>query len=86
MGLWGPRTTFLVTSFTEKMPESLDSIYSSSLMLENMILLFYLKQMEFTRNLFKFVNLFKFSSGPLGPTIGTKFTISSEFGPFQVKL
>ena len=31
------------------------------------------------------VNLFQFSSGLRGPTIGTKFIISCEFGPLQVK-
>ena len=30
-----PRTIFLVTSFTRKMPESSDSMYSSIFMLEN---------------------------------------------------
>ena len=30
-----PRTIFLVTSFTRKMPESSDSMYSSIVMLEN---------------------------------------------------
>ena len=31
------------------------------------------------------VSLFQYSSGPLEPTIGTKFTISCEFGPLQAK-
>ena len=31
-----PRSIFLVTSFTRKMPESSDSMYSSIFMLENM--------------------------------------------------
>ena len=30
-----PRTIFLVTSFTQKMPESSDSMYSSIFILEN---------------------------------------------------
>ena len=42
---------------------------------------FYLKWIEFT----KIVNKFQFNSGPRGPTIGTKFTISCEFGPLPVK-
>ena len=35
MGPREPRTTFLATRFTRKMPESLDSIYFSIFMLEN---------------------------------------------------
>ena len=31
------------------------------------------------------MNLFQFSLGPGGPTLETKFTISCEFGPVQVK-
>ena len=46
-----------------------------------MISSFYLKWIEFT----EIVNLFQFNSAPREPTIGTKFTISYEFGPLQVK-
>ena len=45
-----PRTIFLGTSFTQKMPDSSDSMYYSIFMLENMISSFYPKWTEFTRN------------------------------------
>ena len=35
MGPHDPHTIFLVNSFTQKMPESSDSMYSSILMIEN---------------------------------------------------
>ena len=41
----------------------------------------YLKWIEFTRS----CEFFQFNSGPRGLTIGTKFTISCEFGRLQVK-
>ena len=48
---------------------------------KHMTLLFYLKWTKLTRN----VNLFQYNSGPWGPAIETKFTISCEFCQFQVK-
>ena len=57
------------------MPERSGSMYSSILMLE----------VDSGQNSQEIVNLFQFSLGPRGPTIGTKFTISCEFGPLQVK-
>ena len=48
---------------------------------KHMISPFYLKWTEVTRD----CELFKFSLGPLGLTIGTKVTIPSEFCPLQVK-
>ena len=82
MGPCGPKHYTLATSFTQKMPESSDSMYSSILMLEN------IWPHHFTwsgPNSHVIVNLFQFSLGPRGPTIGKKLTISCEFGPLQVK-
>ena len=64
------------------MPESSGSMYSSILILEK------IQYHCFTwsgPNSREILNLFQFSSRPWGPTIGIKFTISSEFGPLQVK-
>ena len=64
------------------MPESSGSMYSFILIPENMW--YY----HFTRggpNSEEILYLFQFSSGCRGPTIGTKFTVSCEFGPLQVK-
>ena len=77
-----PSTIFLATSFTQRMPEISVSMYPSILMLGD------IWNYHFTLsgpNLQEIVNLFQFSSGPRGPTIGTKFTISCEFYPLQVK-
>ena len=64
------------------MPESSGSMYSSILMLEN---IWYYHFTWSGSNSQEIVNLFPFDSGPWGPTIGTKFIISYEFSPFQVK-
>ena len=64
------------------MPEISDSLYPSILMLQN---IWYHHFTWSGPNSQEIVNLFQFSSGPQGPTIGTKFTISCEFGPLQVK-
>ena len=77
-----PSTIFLATSFTQKMPESSDSMYYSILMLEN---IWYHHFTWRSPNSQEYVNLFQFSSGPRGPTNGRKLTISCEFGPLQVK-
>ena len=77
-----PSAIFLATIFTQKMPYSSGSSYSSILMLGNMW------HHHFTwsgPNSQEIVNLFQFSSGPRGPTIGAKFPISCEFSLFQVK-
>ena len=76
-----PSTLFLATIFTQKMPESWGSMYSSILMLENIYHYFTWSG----RNSQEIVNLFQFSSGPSGPTSRIAFTISCEFGPLQVK-
>ena len=57
-------------------------MYSSILRIEN------IWHHHFTKsgaNSQEIVSLFQSSSDPRGPTIGTKFTISSKFGPLQVK-
>ena len=64
------------------MPESSGSIYSFILMLGN---LWYYHFTWSGANLQEIVNLFQFSSGPWGPTIGWEFTISCEFDPLQLK-
>ena len=72
-----PSTIFLVTTFTQKISESISFMYFSILMLEN------IWDHHFTwsgLNSQKIV-----TSGPHGPTIGIKFTISCELGPHQVK-
>ena len=77
-----PNSIFLATSYGQKMPESSYSMYSSFFVLEN------IRYHHFTWNgpiSQEIANLLQFSSGPRGPTIGTKFMISSEFGPLQVK-
>ena len=82
---WVPRdpsSIFFATSYTQKMPEISDSMYSSFFMLEN------IRHYHFTWNGLnsqESVNFLRFSSGPWGPTIGAKFTISREFSPFQAK-
>ena len=73
----GPKHYIFVTTFTQKISESISFMYFSILMLENIL------DHHFTwsgLNSQKIV-----TSGPHGPTIGTKFTISCELGPYQVK-
>ena len=82
MGPRGPKWSFLAIIFTQKMTESSGPMYSSTLMLGNV---WYYHFAWSGPNSQKIVNLFQFSSGPWGPTIGTKFTISWKFGPLQVK-
>ena len=77
-----PITSFLATMFTQKMPESSGSMYSSILMLEN------IRSHHFTwsePNSNELWFFFQFSLGPWGPTIATKFINSCGFGPLQVK-
>ena len=74
---------FLVTTFTQQMPESSDSVYSYILMLENII--WYHHFTSIGPNSQEIVNLYQFSLGPEGLIIGTKFTISCEFSPLKVK-
>ena len=75
-------TIFLASIFTQEKQEYSDSMYSSILMLEN-IWYYHFTWRELNSQ--EIVNLFQFNSGHWGPTIRTKFTISCEFGPFQVK-
>ena len=73
---------FLVTIFAQKMPERSHSMYSSLLIIENIC------HHHFSwigSNIQEIVNLFQFSSGPRGRTIGTKFTVSCQFGQLQGK-
>ena len=82
---WVPRdpsSIFFATSYTQKMPEISDSMYFSFFMLEN------IRHYHFTWNGLnsqESLNFLRFSSGPQRPTIGAKFTISSEFSSLQVK-
>ena len=78
---WDPSTIFLVTIFAQKMPESSGFMYSSILLLGNVCYYFTWSGL----NSQEIVNLFQLSLGPQGPITGTKFTISCEFGPLQVK-
>ena len=82
---WVPEDSssiFLATIFTQKKPESSGSKYSSILMLESI----WCHRFAWSgSNSQEIVNLFQFNSVLQGPTIGTKFTISYEFGPLQVK-
>ena len=77
-----PSTTFLASIFTQEMPEYSDCMYSSILMLEN---IWYYHFTWRGPNSQEIVNLFQLNLGHWGPTIRTEFTISCEFGPFQVK-
>ena len=82
---WFPRdpsTIFLVTTFTQKMSESSDSMYSSILILEN---IWYHHFTYSGPNSQEIVNFYQFCLGPPGFTIGAKFTISCEFSPHKVK-
>ena len=79
-----PSSIFLATLFTQKMLEGSGSMYSSILMLENMISSFYLKWIEFTRNC-EFVPIYFGSPGTQNWNKIHNFTISCEFGPLQVK-
>ena len=81
MGPRGP--IFFGTIFTQKVLEVPGFMYSSILMLENT---WHHLLIWCGPNSGEIVNLFQFSLGPWGPTIGTKFPISSEFGPLRVKL
>ena len=81
MGPWDPSTIFLTTSFTQKMPERSDSIYSSILIQEN---IWWHNFSWSSPNSQELVNLFQFSSGPRGSTIGEKLKIPCEFDPRQL--
>ena len=67
--------------FTQKMPESSGSMDSSILMLEN---IWYHSFTWSGSNSHEILNLLQFNLASWGPIIGTKFTISCEFGPFPV--
>ena len=77
-----PSIIFLATILAQKMPESSGFMYSSILLLRT---IWYFHFTWSGPNSQETVNLFQFSSGPWGPTIGTKLTISCEFGLLQVK-
>ena len=82
MGLGGPKHYISGNHFYSKNArKSRFHVFPHCNAKNHLISSFYLKQTKFT----KIVNLFQFSSGPRGPTIGTKFTISYEFGLLQVK-
>ena len=80
--LMDPKTIFLTTGFTQKMPKSSDSMYSSNSCQK----MYDIILPEVDRTHTKLWNLFQFSSGLLAAIIGTKFTISCEFGLYKVKL
>ena len=82
MGHQDPTAIFLATNFTQKMPESSGSMYSSILMLEN---IWYHHFTWSGPNSQEIVNFFQFSSGPRGSSIRTKFSISYEFSLLQVR-
>ena len=75
--------TFLATNFTRKMPESLDFMYSFTFILENIRYLNFTEKDLIHKKLWI---VLQFSSGPQGPIIRTKFTISRKFEQLQVKL
>ena len=75
-------TLFLATIFNQIRPKSSCSMYSSFLMLEN---IWYHQFTWSGSNSQEIANLIQFNSRPRGPIIGTKLTISCEFGPLQVK-
>ena len=77
-----PRTIFLATSFTPKILERSDSMYSSILMLENIWYDYFAWSVPNSQEI---VNLLQFSSVHCGTTNGKKLTISCAFGPLQVK-
>ena len=71
-----------MTSFTEKLPESSEIMYSPTLMLEN---IWYHYSTQRGQNAQEIVNFYQFKSGPREFKIEAKFTISFEFSPLQVK-
>ena len=77
-----PSTIFLATTFTRKMPESSNSMYSSFFMPENVW------YHQFTWSGPNSQEIVSFSSfmGPRGPELNwNKFIISCEYGTLQVK-
>ena len=71
-------TILLATIFAQKNARSWGSMYPSILMLGN---IWYYHFTWSGPNSQEIGNLFQFNSGPQGPTIKTKFTISCEFRP-----
>ena len=68
--------------FTRKMPESLDSMYSSFFMLENIWHHYFNRSGPNSKEIVNFVPIL----GPQEQKLNwNKFTTSSEFGPLQVK-
>ena len=78
MGPPGPKHYIFGNQFYSRMQESIDSMYFFILMLEN---IWYYQFTWSGPSSPEIVNLFQFSSVSWRPTIGTKFPISSEFGP-----
>ena len=74
------QASFLDSSFTQKLPESSDSVCSSIFLHEIIIL----PEADWIRK--KLWILFLFSLSPRGLIIRTKITISCEFSPLQVQL
>ena len=77
-----PRTIFLAASFTPKIPERSDSMYSSILMLENIWYDYFAWSVPNSQEI---VNLLQLSSVHWGTTNGKKLTVSCAFSPLQVK-
>ena len=82
MDPWGPKHYIFGNHFSSKNARKLRFLYSSILLLRT---IWYFHFTWSGPNSQETVNLFQFSSGPWGPTIGTKLTISCEFGLLQVK-
>ena len=84
MGPQGPKDYIFSDQFYSRNAKMLRkySMYFSILMLENT---WYHHFTWSGPNWQEIVNFFRFNSGTRGPTIGTKFTISCEFAPHQVK-
>ena len=77
-----PSSIFLETNFIRIMPWSSDSMYSSYFMLENISHHHFTWRGPNSQEIVNFVTIV----GPWGPELNwSKFTISCEFGPLQVK-
>ena len=77
-----PNTIFLVTTFTWKMPESSDSMYSYFFMLENMWYHYFTWSALNSQDNVNFVAI----GSSWGPKLNwSKFTISCKFGTLQEK-
>ena len=78
-----PSTVFVATSFTRKMPNSSNSMYSSIFMLGNIWYYNFTWSGPSLQEIVYFISIY---FGSQKTRIGAKFTISCEFGPLQVKL